>query len=194
MSDAFYILDIIIALSILAFFAYMHYSRRFPAVVWYMFWLGVLIGATWEIGFYFIGPKFASAPIYVYNTQPPYPSIILHIVHCFWDGGLFMIGVGLVFQINRSPVMARFRWAELGVMVGWGVLQEIVVEFISIGGGMWEYVHRWYNPSLFKVGDSDFTLLPILIWVAAPIVFYLIALRINRRWGPIDNRPEPATT
>jgi len=189
MSNAFYIVDIVIALSILAFFAYMHYGGRFPAAVWYMFQAGVLIGATWEISFYFIGPKFASAPIYVYNTQPPYPSIILHIVHCFWDGGLFMIGVGLIYLINRPPVMRRFRWLELGVMAAWGVAQETVVEFISIGGGMWEYVHRWYNPSLFKVGGSDFTLLPILIWVAAPLVFYFIAIKINRRWGPIDNRP-----
>lgn len=181
MSKAFYIIDVVISLSILGFFAYMHYSRRFSPAFWYMFWVGTLIGATWEIGFYFLGPYFSSAPIYVYNTAPPYPSIILHILHCFWDGGLFMVGVGLVYLILRPPHLVRFRWQELGVMVLWGVLQETAVELISIAGGMWEYVPRSYNPSLFKIGDSDFTLLPVLIWVAAPVVFYLLALPINRR-------------
>ena len=81
--------------------------------------------------------------------------------------------------------MTCFRLSELGVMVIWGIIQETAVELISIGGGMWEYVERWYNPSLFKVGDSDFTLLPVLIWVVAPVVFYLIALRINKKCDSI---------
>jgi hypothetical protein len=150
-----------------------------------MFWAGALIGATWEIGFYFVGPEFSSAPVYVFHTEFPLPSIILHILHCFWDGALFMVGVGLVFLLLKPPRMMYFRWTELGVMVLWGVVQETLVELISIGGGMWEYVARWYNPALFRIGDSDFTLLPLLIWVAAPVAFYLIALRINRTWGPI---------
>lgn len=194
MGNAFYIVDIIISLSILGFLAYMHYSRRFNPAVWYMFCVGALIGATWEIGFYFIGPEFSSAPIYIFHTEFPLPSIILHILHCFWDGGLFMVGVGLVYLLLKPLHMARFRWRELGVMVLWGVIQETVVELISIWGGMWEYVGRWYNPSLFKIGDSDFTLLPVLIWVAAPVLFYLIALRINRRWGPIGAGSQPVTS
>ena len=54
MGNAFYVIDIIISLSILGFFAYVHYSRRFNRAVWYMFWAGALIGATWEIGFYLV--------------------------------------------------------------------------------------------------------------------------------------------
>jgi hypothetical protein len=185
MGTVFFIVDIIIALSILGFFAYMHFSRRFSPVVWYMFWAGVLIGATWEIGFYFLGPKFSSAPIYVFSTEPPFPSIILHVTHCFWDGGLFMVGVALVCKLLKPPHLVRFRWPELGIMLGWGVLQEAVVELISLGGSMWEYQPRWYNPSLFELNGSHFTLLPILIWVVAPVVFYAVALWINRRWGPI---------
>ena len=172
-----------IAAAVLGFFAYMHFSQRFSPAVWYMFWVGVLIGATWEIGFYFLGPEFSSTPIYVFSTDPPFPSIILHVAHCFWDGGLFMVGAFLVYKLLAPPHLVRFRWSELGVMLGWGVAQEIAVELFSIGGGMWLYQSRWYNPSLFEIGDSPFTLLPILIWVAAPVVFYLLALPINRRKG-----------
>ena len=183
MGRAFFVVDIVIAVAVLGFFAYMHFSRRFSPAVWYMFWVGVLIGATWEIGFYFLGPEFSSTPIYVFSTDPPFPSIILHVAHCFWDGGLFMVGVFLVYKLLAPPHLVRFRWSELGVMLAWGVVQEIAVELLSIGGGMWLYQSRWYNPSLFEIGDSPFTLLPILIWVAAPVVFYLLALPINRRKG-----------
>lgn len=185
MGKAFFLIDIAIAAAVLGFFTYMHFSRRFSPVVWYMFWIGVLIGATWEIGFYFLGPKFSSAPIYVFSTEPPFPSIVLHIAHCFWDGGLFMVGVALVYRFLKPPHLMSFRWSELGLMLGWGVLQEIAVELLSIGGGMWLYQSHWYNPSLFEIGDSLFTLLPILIWVAAPVVFYLLVLPVNRRWGPM---------
>jgi hypothetical protein len=185
MGNAFYIIDIIISLTILGFFSYMHYRKRFNKAVWYMFWAGVFIGATWEIGFYFVGPEFSSAPAYVFHTEFPLPSIILHILHCFWDGALFMVGVGLIHIILKPPHMTNFRLVELGIMVIWGMIQETAVEFISLGGGMWEYVGRWYNPSLFKVGDSDFTLLPLLIWVVAPVVFYLIALKIKKKWDSI---------
>jgi len=187
MGKAFFFVDIAIALAVLGFFTYMHLSRRFSPVVWYMFWTGVLVGATWEIGFYFLGPKFSSSPIYVFSTQPPFPSIVLHIAHCFWDGGLFMVGVALVYKLLKPPHLVRFRWSELGLMLGWGVLQEIAVELFSISGGLWLYQSRWYNPSLFEIGDSPFTVLPILIWVAAPVVFYLLVLPVNRRWGPLGS-------
>ena len=190
MGKAFFVVDIVIALAVLGFFTYMHFSRRFSPAVWYMFWLGVLLGATWEIGFYFLGPKFSSAPIYIFNTEPPYPSIILHVMHCFWDGGLFMIGVAFVYRFLKPPHLVRFRWPELGVMLLWGVLQETVVELLSIGGGMWVYQPRWYNPSLFELNHSYFTLLPILIWVIAPIIFYLLALAINRKWDTITTGKE----
>ena len=137
MGKAFFLVDIVIAATVLGFFAYMHYSRRFSPIVWYMFCTGVLIGATWEIGFYVLGPRFSSAPIYVFSTEPPFPSIVLHIAHCFWDGGLFMVGVALVFKLLKPPHLARFRWPELGVMLAWGVAQEVAVELLSIGGGMW---------------------------------------------------------
>jgi hypothetical protein len=187
MGKAFFFIDIVIAVAVLGFFAYMHFGRRFSPVVWYMFWIGVLIGATWEIGFYFLGPRFSPQPIYVFSTEPPFPSIVLHVAHCFWDGGLFMVGVAFVIRLLKPPHLMRFRWPELGMMLGWGVLQEIAVELLSIGGGMWLYQSRWFNPSLFEIGDSPFTLLPILIWVVAPVFFYLLVLPVNRRWGPIGS-------
>jgi hypothetical protein len=182
---AFFVIDIAIAAAILGLLAYMHFIRRFSPAVWYMFWAGVLIGATWEIGFFFLGPQFSSAPLYIFKTEPPYPAVILNLAHCFWDGGLFMVGVALVHKLLKPPHLRRFRWVELGVMLAWGVAQAVVVELLSIGGGLWLYQQRWYNPSLFEIGGSPFTLLPLPLWVAAPVIFFLLALPINRRWGPV---------
>lgn len=148
-----------------------------------MFWIGVLIGATWEIGFYFLGPRFSTAPLYVFSSEPPFPVILLNISHCIWDGGLFMVGVLLVRILLKPPHLMRFRWPELGVMLAWGAAQGILVELLSISGGLWLYQARWYNPSLFEFKGTPFTLLPILVWVIAPVAFYLLALPINRGWG-----------
>ncbi len=185
---ALFVVDLFIAAFVLAFFGFMHFSRSFPPAYWYMFCAGAVIGATWEIGFYFLGPLHSSSPLYVFRTQPPFPHIVLNLAHCLWDAGLFMAGFFLVRLLLKPPHLSAFRWSELGIMLAWGLAQEIAVEFLSIGGGLWLYQARWYNPKLFEIKGSPFTLLPILVWMASPVVFYLLALPIHRRWGGASRR------
>lgn len=176
-----YVADAFAALAFLVLFIFMRGRGRAGGERWRMFLAGSCIGATWEIGFYFLGPRFSSAPLYVFRTDPPFPPIILHILHCFWDGALFMVGVALVHRLLKPPHFAAFRWSELGVLLGWGVAQEAVVELVSLGGSLWAYQARWYNPSLFEVKGEPFTLLPLVVWVVAPLAFYLLALRVARK-------------
>lgn len=184
MSNTLFYLDIAVSLAIPAFFTFMHYTRRFQPRIWYMFWAGCLIGATWEFGFYFLGPDFnASAPLFILHTEFPLPPPTMHLLHCFWDGGLFMIGVALVFWLCRPPHLERFRWQELGVMVLWGQLSELAVELVGSNGALWEYQRTWYNPVIFRINDHNITWLPQLVWLAAPVVFYFVALWINARFG-----------
>jgi hypothetical protein len=68
-------------------------------------------------------------------------------------------------------------------MVLWGQLSELAVELVGSNGALWEYQGTWYNPVLFRVNDYNITLLPQLVWLAAPVVFYFAALWINARWG-----------
>jgi hypothetical protein len=181
MSNTLFYLDIAIALGTLAFFAFMHYTRRFSPRIWYMFLAGCLIGATWEFGFYLLGPGYASDPLFIMHSEFPLPRIFMHTLHCLWDGGLFMIGVGLVFMLCRPPHLERFRWQELAVMILWGQVSELAVELVGSNGALWEYQGTWYNPVMFRVNDYNITLLPQLVWLAAPVVFYFVALRINAR-------------
>jgi hypothetical protein len=179
-AEYFYWVDLVIALSIPLLFILLYRTRRISRYLWLLFWAGCGVGALWEIPFYFIGPYFSSDPLYVLNTPTPYPLFLLHFVHCFWDGGLFMIGVWMVKRFCWAPHFERFRFQELAVLLVWGQLQEIAVELISAGSSGWAYVPHWWNPSMFQFRDSDITLLPQLIWVAAPIVFYVLAIRLRK--------------
>lgn len=179
-AEYFYWVDLVIALSIPLLFVLLYRTRRISRYLWLLFWIGCGVGALWEIPFYFIGPYFSSDPLYVLKTPTPYPLFLLHFVHCFWDGGLFMIGVWMVKRFCRAPHFERFRFQELAVLLVWGQLQEIAVELISTGSSGWAYVPHWWNPSMFRFRGSDITLLPQLIWVVAPIVFYVLAIRLRK--------------
>jgi len=179
-AESFYWVDLVIALSIPVLFVLLYRTRRISRYSWLLFWAGCAVGALWEIPFYFIGPYFSSDPLYVLKTPTPYPLFLLHFVHCFWDGGLFMIGVWLVKRLCRAPHFERFRFQELAVLLVWGQLQELAVELISTGSSGWAYVPHWWNPSMFQFRGSDVTLLPQLIWVVAPIVFYVLATRVRK--------------
>jgi len=178
-AESFYWVDLVIALSIPLLFVLLYRTRRISRYSWLLFWAGCGVGALWEIPFYFIGPYFSSDPLYILNTPMPYPLFVLHFVHCFWDGGLFMIGVWLVKRLCRAPHFERFRFQELAVLLVWGQLQELAVELISTGSSGWAYVPHWWNPSMFQFRGSDITVLPQLIWVIAPTVFYVLAIRLR---------------
>ena len=81
-----------------------------------------------------------------------------------------------------ASALQRFRWAELGVFALWGQASELLVEITSVTGGLWAYVgtHPW-NPVLFQWRGHPITLLPQLIWLAAPVAYYLLAVRLVRR-------------
>lgn len=178
--DYFYWVDIIIALSIPVIFLILYKMHKIGSFSWLMFWIGCAIGATWEIPFYFIGPTFSSDPLYVLKTPTPYPLFLLHFVHCFWDGGLFMIGVFLIKKLCREPQFTRFRIQELAIQLIWGGASELAVELMSTGSSGWAFVPHWWNPTLFQFRGSDITVVPQLIWVIAPIIFYLFALHVRK--------------
>lgn len=102
--------------------------------------------------------------------------------HAFWDGGIFLAGLALVQATCAHPVLVAFRWQELAVLVLWGQLSELGVEVVSVLNQGWVYseVHAW-NPVLFYVSGQPITSVPQLIWLAAPVAYYLCALRLVRR-------------
>jgi hypothetical protein len=146
-----------------------------------LFWLGVAVGLTWEVPI-FLSAVFAETPVIVLHSQPPVPPITLIVFHSLWDGGLFLGGVALVWALGPRPIFARFSVRELVVLLLWGQVSEFAVEIGGVTNDAWGYVgtHAW-NPVLFHIQDHPITLVPQLIWFAAPIVYYLLALRLENR-------------
>jgi hypothetical protein len=167
--------DITLGLSIPLVTAFLYLTGRILRKhVWMMAW-GFTVGATWEFSFYFLGDT-----IHTMRTEWPLPIITLHFLHTCWDAWLFIIGYWLCQAILKTPdCCTRFRWTELAIMMLWGSTQEFIVELLG-NGVIWEYqVHSW-NPVWITIGEQDYTILPQLIWLVAPIIYYLGFIRINR--------------
>jgi hypothetical protein len=145
-----------------------------------LFWLGAAIGLTWEVPL-FLSTTFAGSPVIVMLSSPPIHPLGLIVAHALWDGGLFLAGVALIGLTCPRPILTRFRWRELGVLLLWGQLSELTVELGGVTNEAWSYVAGFpFNPTLFHVAGHPITLMPQLIWFAAPLVFYLTALRMDR--------------
>jgi len=145
-----------------------------------LFWLGVLIGLTWEVPI-FLSAAYSEAPVIAFFREPPFHPLVFLVLHSLWDGGLFLAGVLLIWLARPKPILSTFSWSELGIFILWGQLSEFAVEIGGVTNAAWGYVgDKPWNPVLFHVQGHPITLVPQLIWLAAPIVFYLIALRIGR--------------
>ena len=166
--------DIVVGLSVPVLTLFLYLIRRIQTRhVWMVAW-GFAVGSTWEFTNYYLGSSY-----HAMKVPWPMPLITLHILHTFWDAGLFIIGYWLCVIIMRPIECCRkFSWHELAIMWVWGVAQEFVVELMG-NGVIWEYQVRSWNPVWLTIGAREYTLVPQLIWAIAPIVYYLGILKIN---------------
>lgn len=184
----FFTMDLLVGFSLPAYVHLRNRARGDAARVIQLFWLGVAIGLTWEIPI-FLSAILATDPIIGFLREPPLHPIVFMVAHAFWDGGLFLLGLALVRALCAHPVLAGFRWSELAVFILWGQVSALAVEVISVLNQGWFYHGgRPWNPVLFHVAGHPITLVPQLIWLAAPVVYYLAALRLTGRpLGVSDN-------
>ncbi len=157
------------------------YRRRsIDRFVWRLFWMGFALGLTWEVPMQVLNALGPDLAVHSYTRPPAVHFSAIILLHSFWDGGLFLLGVGLIHWICGAPAFARFKPCELLVLLVWGQASELWVELTSLLGEAWAYIPRPWNPSLFKFHGQNITLMPQLIWLGASIVFYLIALKAKR--------------
>jgi hypothetical protein len=143
-----------------------------------IFWLGALIGLTWEIPM-FVGSYETSWLITLETIHPyPYHYSLFMISHTLWDGGLFLIGYWLVNLFSKSPQFKEFNLKELMITVLYGQGQELLVEFGAVSNFAWTFIVYWWNPALFYVNGSPITLFPQLVWLYGSLLFYFIV----RKW------------
>lgn len=177
---AFWWLDLAIAIGVTTYVLVGCRSGERGRFITRLFWLGVAIGLAWEVPI-FISARFAQNPVIELFSQPPVPTLTLILFHSLWDGGLFLAGVALIWLVVGRPVLQGFSWVELGVLILWGQLSELAVEIGGVTNDAWGYVGGfWWNPVLFHVDGHPITLMPQLIWLAAPIVYYIVALQVVR--------------
>ena len=66
-------------------------------------------------------------------------------------------------------------------MLVWGVGQEIVVELL-FNNKFWYYVPNNGNPTLFTLNGTDYTVVPIMEWLVASIVFCVLTSVILKKY------------
>lgn len=180
----FFALDVAVAIALPFSLFALHKRRSLPRCVWPLYWLGVAIGLSWELGYHFTGPLYSDTPSYLQATPYPFHPLAQPFMHALWDGGLFVAGLAPLWWLCAPPRLQGFSWRELAILVTWGQLQELCVELVAQATGAWSFTPSWWNPVLFEFGEGAITLAPQLIWLVAPCVFYAGALALNRRLGP----------
>ena len=149
---------------------------------WHLFWVGFFLGLCWELPMS-IANEVSIYPPARFITPVPIPSplsvVIIAITHSFWNGGLFLLGVWFVCLICRKSHFDKFKTCEFSTLIIYGQISELIVELTSTFSNAWEYIVYWWNPRLFYFNGHNITLLPQLIWLIAPIVFYLSAIKLK---------------
>lgn len=156
--------------------------KKIDKFIWYLFWIGFLLGLCWELPLS-IANGISSFPPARFNTPVPLPTpfstIIIIITHSLWDGGLFLLGVGFVHLLCKKPYFEKCKMCEFIILIIYGQVSELIVELSSTLSNAWEYNVYWWNPRLFIFNGHDITLLPQLIWLIAPIIFYFLAIKVK---------------
>ena len=155
---------------------------------WYLYWIGFAIGLCWEIPLS-IADDYSPYPPVTYLASAPFPlpfsTIAIMITTSLWDGGLFLLGLIFVKILCPEPHYNRFKGKELGVLIVYGQASELMVELISTTSGGWEYNVYWWNPLLFIFNGHNITLLPQLIWLIAPIIYYFLIIKLKLKFSDI---------
>ncbi len=178
----FLIGDFTVAIALLIGFVLASKNSWISSEYYTLFWIGCLIGATWEFTFLFLGDEFLhSVKVWPYGLSA-WPRKLSHSI---WDGGIFMVGIYFCEKYLKGPLFKSFNKNELFIMLLWGICQELLVEYL-FNGRVWIYEPLPWNPIIIPLLPGSaflspgYTLVPQAIWVVAPIIFYSICLIIMK--------------
>ncbi|MDP6878562.1 MAG: hypothetical protein QGI18_08185 [Candidatus Marinimicrobia bacterium] len=181
--DYFFLIgDFSVAIILIIGFVFANKNNWISSEYYRLFWVGCVIGASWEFTFLFLGDEFLhSVKVWPYGLNG-WPRKLSHSI---WDGGIFMVGIYLCKKYLKGPLFTLFNKNELMIMLSWGIFQELLVEYL-FNGRVWIYEPLPWNPIIIpKLPGSallspGYTLIPQAIWIIAPIIFYFICLKIMK--------------
>jgi len=150
-----------------------------PARDWRLFGLGALIGLTWEAPMFLLS-KLTEYPVVAWMREPPVHYLIYLVSHTFWDGAIFLVGVWAVTLVCAKPVLTRFSWKELGILLLWGQATAILVEYSAVSNQAWHFIEGyWFNPTMLQLEQGPITWMMQVIFVPATLLFYFVALKVK---------------
>mgnify|MGYP001328040777 FL=1 len=154
------------------FFIIFYKAQKISSELFTLYFLGVLVGLTWEIPFSLAGKSFHLILI----DWPIDLPLVRNITYSFIDGLIFIVGILLakVFLKNKN-FLYKFNFKALSIMVIWGSVSEFLVD-LNGNGKLWLFIDNWYNPVFITINGNGLTIIPQLIWFLAPIVYYFVIL------------------
>ncbi len=180
----FMIGDYAVAVILVLYFTWAYRNDKISKAYYYAFWIGCLIGSTWEFTFMLLGDSFAHATVVWPWGLSGWPKKLSHSI---WDGGIFMIGVWLCHKLlGSTDRFLTWDWREFLIQWSWGLGSELLVEYL-FNGRVWVYEPLPWNPVIIpplpgSATTVGYTLIPQAVWVIAPIVFYLVFIKLRQRY------------
>ena len=149
------------------FFIIFYKAQKISSELFTLYFIGVLVGLTWEIPFALAGKSFHLILI----DWPIDLPLVRNITYSFIDGLIFIVGILLakVFLKNKN-FLYEFDAKALSIMIIWGSVSEFLVD-LNGNGKLWLFIDNWYNPVFITINGNGLTIIPQLIWFIAPIVY-----------------------
>jgi hypothetical protein len=136
----------------LAFIA-LYYFKYISKKVFSLYFIGVLVGLTWEIPFSLAGKSFHLILI----DWPIDLPLVRNIAYSFIDGLIFIIGVYLSkLTLKNSDFLYKFNSNALVIMILWGSFSEFLVD-LNGNGKLWLFIDNWYNPVFVTINGNGLT-------------------------------------
>ena len=154
-------------------FIALYYFKYISREIFSLYFLGVLVGLTWEIPFSLAGKSFHLILI----DWPIDLPLVRNITYSFIDGLIFLAGVFLAKAfLKNKQFLYNYNSTALFIMIIWGSFSEFLVD-LNGNGKLWLFIENWYNPVFITINDNGLTIIPQLIWFVAPILYYLTVLK-----------------
>ena len=179
-----YIFSLTSIFTVFALFA----RHKISTGLFLLFWSGFLLGSCWEVTHAVLGDSFLRLKNPKVNCF--IPRWIYPILHSVGDAVLMCEGLGITYGVSRLiwgnwdrayKKITNFNILVLFIMFVLGVGQEIVVELL-FNNKFWYYVPNDGNPTLFTLNGTDYTIVPIMEWVVASIVFWAFTSVILKKY------------
>lgn len=177
--ETYYYLDLIVGFSSPFILYFLYRTSRIKKFVWHFFWIGVIIGFSWEIPIFVLSGEATSIPIITWIQPLITHYLVFMVSHALWDGLIFVIGIWLVYRICHKPFLQHFRFSEMLIFLIWGQISELFVELSSILNDGWVFIHYWWNPVIFHFNEYNITLLMQIVWVIASIGYYTLLIKFK---------------